>query len=141
MPWLKVQATEQAAPTQDLAGHVPWVFYQDPRPTYDNLIQGTRMYQGQARNGFYTPSKLQALGRWVHTNQSNGMLGTMTSSASPVGFDKLGGTALVADQASSAFVGSFPWLRTSSDTSIKPVFDQVDPGITSVFYTGISPTS
>lgn len=99
------------------------------------------MYQGQARNGFYAPSKLQSLGRWVHTNQSNGMLGTMTSSASPVGFDKLGGTALVADQASSAFVGSFPWLRTSSDTSIKPVFDQVDSGITSVFYTGIAPTS
>lgn len=98
MPWYKIQASEQANPTQDTGGHVPWVFYQDPRPTYENIIQGTRCYQGHARDGFYAPSKLTNLGRWIHTNQTNGMLGSMVSSVNPAGFDKLGGTSFVADQ-------------------------------------------
>ena len=71
-----------------------WVFYQDPRPEYENILQATRSYQGSARDGFYVPSKMQNIGRWCSTNQVNGMLGTHraeNSDTTPLPFGKLGG--------------------------------------------------
>lgn len=32
-------------------------------------------------------------------------------------------------------------MRLTGDTGVKPIFDQLDSGITSIFYTGIAPTS
>lgn len=143
-PWMKVAATMLPAPTLDIAAQLPWVFYQDQRPEYENILQATRSYQGSARDGFYVPSKLQNIGRWCTTNQVNGMLGTHEarfSDTSSLPFGKLGVSSYFAEDSHMKTINTFPWMRKSVSDEIPFVFDQMDSSITSIFYTGLSSTS
>lgn len=144
LPWMKVAATMLPAPTMDIAAQLPWVFYQDPRPEYENILQATRSYQGSARDGFYVPSKLQNIGRWCATNQVNGMLGTheaIMSDTTPLPFGKLGVASFFAEDSHLKTTNTFPWMRKTVQDEIPFVFDQMDSSITSIFYTGLSSTS
>lgn len=141
---MKVAATMLPAPTKDIAAQLPWVFYQDPRPEYENILQATRSYQGSARDGFYVPSKLQNIGRWCSTNQVNGMLGTheaVFSDTTPLPFGKLGVASFFAEDSHLKTTNTFPWMRKTVGDEIPFVFDQMDSSITSIFYTGLSSTS
>lgn len=143
-PWMKVAATMLPAPTMDIAAQLPWVFYQDPRPGYENILQATRSYQGSARDGFYVPSKLQNIGRWCTTNQVNGMLGTheaIMSDTTSLPFGNLGVGSFFAQDGHLKTTNTFPWMRKSASEEIPFVFDQMDSSITSIFYTGLSSTS
>lgn len=142
LPWYRVPATMTPPPLLDVAAHIPWVFYQDRPPVYDVLLQGTRAYQGSAKMGFYAPSKLNNLGRWITTNQTNGMLGSAVNEGIPppgtVPFETLGKTSLFSDAAILAFQGTFPYMKNAPGDPIPFVFDQADSAITTVIYTGLA---
>lgn len=138
LPLMKLAATTIPPPVADIAGQVPWVYYQDAVPTYDTILQTTRCYQGPATEGVYAPSKLQNLGAWVRTNQSNMMLGT-PSSLTPFGF--LGAAGVPAAETTIAdFQNTFPYTTVPAG-GLYSVFDQTDSTITSVFFKNIAPAS
>lgn len=144
LPWMKNPATQTPPPGFDTAAQLPWVFYQDARPSMDVILQTTRAYQAHAVDGFYVPSKLQSLGRWIRTNDVSVLLGTSGVNIPPapqIGFERLGRDAYFADCAMGTFQGTFPWLKMLPGDPAPLVFDQVDSSLTSVFYTGLSGTS
>lgn len=145
LPFMKMSAMMNPAPTYDVAGQVPWAFYQDPPPAYDNILQTTRAYQAHASEGFYVPSKLQSLGRWIRTNDVLALLGSATSNPAPpppeVGLARLGIDSVYADQKELHTYGTFPYFRKDGTEPVPFVFEQVDSSISSIFYTGLAATS
>lgn len=145
LPRMVVAARGNPVAAFDLGAHVPWTFFQDPVPTYDNALQTSRAYQGNANAGFYIPSKLAQVGVWTHTNQSQGLLGTVPPPYPPgppgtLPFQKLGAPSYEADESYSRFQNSFPWMD-GSPAGPHLVFPQTDQGLSSIFYTGLAATS
>ena len=139
IPWLQMAATTVPAPVLDISAQCPWVFYQDATPTLENILQTSRCYQGAARDGVYAPSKLQNLGAWVKTNETNFMLGSITSPFAE--FGRVGFSDWPhASQALNDFVGTFPWT-TPLGGPVIPVFSQTDSTLTTIFIQNIAPTS
>lgn len=129
-------------PVNDDGIALPFAFYQDAPPTYDVLLQTTRAYQGRAKDGFYVPSKLQNLGRWVYTNQAWILLGTPPKhdEAGVVPWYRFAQDRPFGDEPISNFLGTYPYLHF--DPGVHPfVFEQTDPSLTTIMYTGLSATS
>jgi len=124
--------------TLDLQAHIPYTFYQDPLPTYDNIMQSTRCYQAPASMGVYAPSKLQNIGKWVSTNDTQAMLGLAETGNT---FINLGDTSIYEELAPAGFYGTFPYMSMAGPDGFKPVFQQVDTSMTVVFMRGCSATS
>lgn len=119
---------------------IPMYFYQDPLPERDNILQTTDPYQGDAKEGFYAPSKLRSVGEWIYTNQSYAFLG---SGRSLNNINELGNQYYISGAKFDQFIGSFPYAYTEdvSGPNVPMTFKQTDSGLTSIFYTGISATS
>jgi len=124
--------------TLDLQANLPYTFWQDPLPTYDNILQSTRSYQGPASMGCYAPSKLQNIGKWTSTNKCECLLGHADSS-NP--FYGLGDADDFAESAASAFYGTFPYMSLTGADGFKPVFKQTDTSMTAIFVRGCAATS
>lgn len=125
-------------PVNDTAIQMQTTLYQDAPPTYEQMLQTSRAYQGKAADGVYAPSKLLNIGQWVYTNQSYKMIGTAPATAPGIGivpFNLYAQTQYEADEPAANFAGSFPYTGTIM------VFPQVDTSLTTIFITGIAPTS
>jgi len=129
-------------PINDMGVHMPVTWYPDPVPTYDLILQTTRAYQGNAKEGFYAPSKLINLGQWVSTNQAWLLIGSSAGFAKTgTLFSRYATDQVMADQPLADFLGTFPFTRLLAADPAITVFAQPDTSLTSVFYTGISATS
>ena len=121
---------------------MPVTWYPDPVPTYDLILQTTRAYQGNAKEGFYAPSKLINLGQWVSTNQAWLLIGSSAGFAKTgTLFSRYATDQVMADQPLADFLRTFPFTRLVAADPAITVFAQPDTSLTSVFYTGISATS
>ena len=144
LPRLNAANWPQLSASNDAGIIMPYTFYQDPPPTYELLLQTTRAYQGHAKDGFYVPSKMQNLGRWVYTNQSWLMAGSAVaggSGVSPVPWVQFSQNREIGDQSFNDFLGTFPFTRLAVGDPAPFVFAQTDPSLTTVMYTGLSATS
>lgn len=142
LPRLNANNWPDVVPLNNFGAQLPVTFYQDPVPTYDQILQTTRPYQGHAKEGFYAPSKLLNVGTWVNTNQSWMLLGT----ALPTGalghrFGQLGQTAEAADESVTIFFGTYPYMRLTAQEPFPLVFEQTDSSLTTIFYTGLASTT
>jgi len=131
-------------PVNDFGARLSVCIYQDDPPAMEQIVQTTRPYQGPANRGVYCPSKLQSLGAWVTTNVSYFLPGSSTPTT-PVTpgcfpFSDLGGGSYFADQPSSDFQGTFPYMWTAGGGAPR-TFAQTDSTLTSIFFTGIAPTT
>lgn len=138
LPRYTLPAVPLSGPTYDIAAHIPWTFYQDYPPTQEVALSSGKAYQGPAKLGFYAPSKLQNVGKWVTTNQVYGMLGTSASAGAP--FTVLGTSSFYESDKLIHFYDSFPFC-TNHGKPIVRVFEQIDTSLTSVFFTGLGATS
>lgn len=128
------------APTNDTAIQMQVAFYQDPPPTYEQLLQTSRAYQGKAADGVYAPSKLLNIGQWVYTNQSYKMIGTAPTTTVPgpgvVPFKSYAQTTFEGDEPAANFgVYTFPFTNTEM------VFGQPDTSLTTIMINGIAQSS
>lgn len=113
-------------------------FYQDPVPTYEQMLQTSRAYQGPASEGVYCPSKLLNIGQWVYTNQAYKLIGTAPATAPGAGlvpFNLYSQTQFEGDEPAANFANSFPFTGTIM------TYAQTDSSLTTIYITGISPTS
>lgn len=131
-------------PYNDAGIVMPYTFYQDPPPSYELLLQTTRAYQGNAKDGFYVPSKMQNLGRWIYTNQAWVLVGTAPPGTGAENFrlwKDFAQTETEGDQLFNDFLSSFPYTRRFAGDPAPFVFAQTDPSLTTIMYTGLSATS
>ena len=131
-------------PYNDAAIIMAYTFYQDPVPTYETLLQTTRAYQGQAKDGFYVPSKLQNLGRWIYTNQAWVLVGSVTGNTGAENYRlwrDFAQTETEGDQLFDDFINTFPYVRKSPADPAPLVFAQTDSSLTTIMYKGLAPTS
>lgn len=132
----RMNANVMFAGTLDVQAALPMTYYQDPLPTYDNIVQATRTFQGPARAGVYAPSKLQNLGKWTTTNQGNNLFGSSSGQ-----FTALGRSLSYAENAITAWYNTFPYMVTGAGQPFPIVYDQTDTSMTTIFFRGISATS
>jgi len=127
----------------DMGVIMPVTWYQDPLPSYEQLLQTSRPYQAHAKDGVYSPSKLLNIGKWIYTNQAWQLIGssTGTPTAGSIPFSSYASTQFIADQPLSDFVGTFPYARSVGADPTPMVFQQTDTSLTSIHFTGIAPTS
>ena len=131
-------------PYNDAGIVMPYTFYQDPPPSYELLLQTTRAYQGNAKDGFYVPSKMQNLGRWIYTNQAWVLVGTAPPGTGAENFrlwKDFAQTETEGDQLFNDFLSSFPYTRRFAGDPAPFVFAQTDPSLTTIMYTGLASTS
>lgn len=142
LPRLNAERWRGDNPVNDMAVTMPVTFYQDSPPSYENLLQTTKSFQGHARGGFYAPSKLINLGSWVTTNQAWQLIGSAPSqSASAIPFNSYATTFYEADESMADFAGTFPYVRPDNTYPTLMVFAQPDTSLTTIFMTNVAPTS
>lgn len=139
LPRLPVPSTYVPVDPTKVSAQLPFVYYQDPLPSFTDILQTTRCYQGHAKDGIYAPSKLQNLGRWVYTNRVSMMLGSQTAAADP--FGALGFTASSAEATAASFYSTFPYMTVLPADGFKNVFDQVDTSLTTIVFNNMASTS
>lgn len=138
LPRVCAPSWREAGPIHDNAVSMATTFYQDPVPTYEQMLQTSRAYQGKAAEGVYCPSKMLNIGQWIFTNQAYKLIGS--SPATPPGggvmpFNLYSQTQFEADEPLANFANTFPY------SGVQMVFAQADTGLTTIYITGIAPTS
>lgn len=138
LPRVTASAWRDTHPVNDTAVTMDTAFYQDPVPTYEQMLQTSRAYQGAASEGVYCPSKMLNIGSWIYTNQAYKMIGTAPATAPGVGvipFNTYAQTQYEGDEPAANFVNTFPYTGTIM------TYGQVDSSLTTIYITGIAPTS
>lgn len=132
---------------QKLRGSLPFVYYQDPRCTYEQALQFPNFYQGPIAEGFYCPSKMTNPGSWIVTNDPKLMIGASNSTHTETettsilnDIGKPPGGVYGANECGK-FRWTFPFFIRDEPYHPKMVFDSHDPGITNIFIKGIAGTS
>jgi len=137
----RVVCGAQTAPAVvDIRGTLPFTYWQDEPPTYDNVMQSTRSYQAPASKGVYAPSKLQNIGQWTCTNTPQALLGSCTN-GSLSDFGRLGESVVEASDTYAKFYGTFPYLTMAAGDGMHCIYEQKDTSMTSIFMRGCAATS